>query len=591
MSTPIQRSIPTALAIPALNLDISPELARRLFWTPDSAYKQGVHLMGGPGSGKSRFLGRVFAWLALVRGFPSVIFDPTGTVTDNLFDKLYRLPAAIGQPLAERLTYIDAGAKDFVVPTPFYTRHSATESYEDIANRLIEVLVQEDPQLESAPILGKNALVECASYAGQIAAQLGLQIEFAYDLVRHPNKYADLLTYAEKQDPELKKAANFFREFMGEKSKTLHERKTLSFLNKLHPFLSDKAVRASFNAVTPGIDWPAVVRNRQTVLIDFRHEWDTERRQFKLLWWLKDFTTFAKHRGTAGRGEEVMLVIDELTALLGYKKVSGESVLAQEIEELTTVLGRNFGVNVVIAHQNLRQLDERIQTALMQMGNQCLFRLAHPDDTLLLARYFLTYDPHRVRKWETHWSITEEGTAFSLDPTGLTNGGKPYRPLSKRKLMFPIGTTTTEFDEQQQYIMLADKVRNVEQFHFYLRPALAEGRMDNHLYLISLKNLDRGEYPDATALSRVRTVLRQQSGRPVDAVLAEMAAHTGKILKAAKQARITTTKEKETLPKDDTIGEPAHDTRRHAVSRPATPTKASATAQPPQADVEEDPFR
>lgn len=566
MSTHIKSASSTALSA-ASTFDLAPALAKGLHFMADAALKQGVHIMGGPGSGKSRFLGRVLVWQALARGLPTVVLDPTGAIMDNVADKMSRLPVAEGQQLAARLIYADVGAKDFIVPTPFYTRHSATESYEEIANRLTAVFVQADPNLQNAPIMGKNPLEECATYAGQIAAACGLQLEFVWELIKYPNRYADLLTYAVNQDPDLQKAANYFRELADSKNKALHERKTLAFLNKLHPFLSDKAVRATVNAVAPGLDWAAVVRNGQTVLIDFRHEWDSARRQFKLLWWLKDFTLFAKARGTASRGAEVMLVIDELTQLLGYRTAGGESILAGEIEELTTAHGRNFGINVVIAHQNLQQVDDRIQTALMQMGNQFIGYVAHPDDALLLARYFLSYDPHRVKKWETQWMALHEGTAWFLEPQGKNINGAPYQPLSLRTVPFPLDQKSTEFTPQEQYILLADQFRNLARFQFYLRQASAEGQIDHHLYPITLENLDPGEYPDVEALRVVRDWLRQQSGQPVDTVLAEMAAHTGQVLKAAKAERNKAGKSKaKALAAHATIGETAHDTTRHSIS-------------------------
>lgn len=576
MSNQVKRNLSTTQPQPTVNLDLSPELAERLFFSPDAALKQGVHIMGGPGSGKTRFTSRVLIWQAFVRGLPTVVIDPTGALVDNIFDKLSRLPDPEGEALAERLVYVDAAAKDFVVGSPLYARHSARESVEEIANRLAAVLVERDPELSKAPMFGKNALEECASHAGQIAATLGLQISFVGDLIKHPNRYADVLTYAVNQEPDLQLAVDFFRQLADPQNRMQYERKTASFLNKLHPFLSDKSVRATFNAAAPGLDWHEVVRKGKTVLIDFRHEWDTARRQFKLLWWLKSFTLFAKYRGTEGRGEEVMLVIDELTQLLGYRTVGGESILAGEIEELTTAHARNFGINVVIAHQNLQQLDPRIQTALMQMGNQVIFRLANPDDAFLLARYFLTYDPYRVKKWQTQWTTLQEGTAWFLDPRGKNINGEPYQPLSMRSVPFPVDHTTTEFTPEEQFLMVADKFRGLKRFRFYLRPALAEGQIANTLHGITIENLDPGEYP-RRSVRKIGDELRKVNGVPVNAVLADMAARTRAVLKEAKQARsqVSKAKDKPLVRGDKIQGETAHATPDHHLSEPSPGPDAS----------------
>jgi hypothetical protein len=577
MSTLIKVVPYTYQPLPALNLDLSPNLAKRLFFISDKALKQGAHIMAGPGSGKSRFLGRVLVWQALTRGLPTVVFDPTGEVANNILDKLSRLPPAIGQQLAARLLYVDAGAKEHIVPTPLYRRHSASESYEEIGKLIAIVFEQEDPNLERAPLMGGNSLKENASYGGQIAAVLGLQIDFVDDLVRHPGRYKDLLDYALAQQPDLHKAVAHFRALMDPSNRSLRER-TASFLNKLHPFLSDRTVRATFAAPTPGIDWERVVHTGQTVLVDFREEWDAERRQFKMLWWLKDFTLFGKYRGTAGRGQEVMLVIDELTQLLGYRIVSGESILAGDIEELTTAHGRNFGINVVIAHQNLQQIDKRIQAALMQMGNQFIGRMAHPDDALLLARYFLTYDPHKVKKQENQWIVLDESAAFFLDPKGRNINNEPYAPLSMRKIPFLIDRKSIEFTPQEQFLILADQLRNLNRFQFYLRPASTEGQIDNRLYLITLAHLDLGVYPDIKALGPIRDWLRQQSGVPVDKVLAEIAAQQKRVLIAARQAKPQRDQAQgKALSTHDKIGRPtAHATNNNSLRNTAP--------QPPDED-------
>src|SRR3712207_8511933 len=55
-------------------------------------------------------------------------------------------------------------------------------------------LFRSDPKLQSAPMLGWNALFECASYAGQIAAALGRQVDFVADLIEHPRTYKEELS-------------------------------------------------------------------------------------------------------------------------------------------------------------------------------------------------------------------------------------------------------------------------------------------------------------------------------------------------------------------------------------------------------------
>lgn len=59
---PWQASVPSPL--------VPESLLSKLLWLPDRSRNMGIHLMAGKGSGKSRLLGRVLAWLDFLRGVP-----------------------------------------------------------------------------------------------------------------------------------------------------------------------------------------------------------------------------------------------------------------------------------------------------------------------------------------------------------------------------------------------------------------------------------------------------------------------------------------------------------------------------------------
>ena len=46
-------------------LTVSENLLPRVAWFSDATRRNGIHLLGGPGSGKSRALGRLLAWFRL----------------------------------------------------------------------------------------------------------------------------------------------------------------------------------------------------------------------------------------------------------------------------------------------------------------------------------------------------------------------------------------------------------------------------------------------------------------------------------------------------------------------------------------------
>src|SRR5947209_9487005 len=107
MARHVTASVPSCQTATPLNPSIPVHLTQRLLWLPDNARNMGIHLVAGRGSGKSRLMGRVIAWLDFLRGFPLVVIDPNGGCIDNFLDKLTRLPRAYQEQLWPRVLYVD----------------------------------------------------------------------------------------------------------------------------------------------------------------------------------------------------------------------------------------------------------------------------------------------------------------------------------------------------------------------------------------------------------------------------------------------------------------------------------------------------
>ena len=483
-----------------------PKAPIRLGFLTESALKNPTRIVAGPGAGKTTLLGGV-AWQALVRRRPQLIIDPTGGLIDILADKIGRCDEAIRRHLWPRVLYVDVAATDYVVPSPLYYRLRSSDTLFEIANRLPSVVKAIDPNLAGAPIMGANALTETAIHAGRIAAALDKQVDFVAGLIDHPRQYKDDLRRALTLYPELEDAAAFFREMMDPTSGPLRERRTGSLRNKLLPFISDPTMLAAFAAPQRGVDWEQVVREGKTVILDFRNEQDRERRQFKMVWWFRDFISFIKQRGTTGRGQEIFFLIDEITQLLGPQTGDGRSILAEDLNELLAVLARGFACNVVVAHQNLSQVSEAVRDILSQCGNQIIGNITSHDDRLHLARQFFRYDPYAEKKQEPVWMnvVRMDHNGFPLD-------------YSWPKV---IDYKSVEFTAEEQLFALMEKFR-LPRFQFLVRPATAEGTISNKLYRLSIERIAAGQYPDATEVSCILGYLRQKDGVPLEELLAEI---------------------------------------------------------------------
>jgi hypothetical protein len=483
-------------------------LAPNLAWIPDDARLNAINILGGEGSGKSRLMGRLLAFFDFLRGIPVVIMDPTGTTVENFLDKLCRLPQPRQESLWPRVLYVDmSGQTEQIVPFPLYYRLSPEESLETIAQRYLEVIRRLDPSLERASVEGWNALVQLGTDVGMILAALGFQITEAADLIHHPHQWKERLAQAIAAYPEVRPAVENLLRFAKEKPE-YRTRRSDSFLTKSRLFLRDPRMQAMFGAATPGIDWAQVIANRTAVLLDFRHELTQERKRFKLLWVFLGLLTFFKYRGPAGRSQPISFIFDEITQILNIRTPDGHSILADDFEELVSVVGRNYGVWGTYACQSLTQLDLRIRTTLLRRGSQIIGVTPDPEDAFYLARQLVPYDPFVVKKQEKVW-----GSMPQFDQ---------YRFPLMYSLPEVVDYKDVEYTPEEFYLLAMQRFQKLQKFQFLAKLGTGEGNISGPLQDMTIARVDAGIYPDPTFLNHVRGLLTQRHGRPQAAILAEI---------------------------------------------------------------------
>ena len=471
---------------------------------PDAARSMGIHIMGGKGSGKSILMALGFAWFDFHRGIPTIVFDPIGTVTDYFLGRLLYLSKEDQRALGKRVLYVDmAGANNRVVPFPLYYR-LGNESLYEVSQRFLDVVKKTDPYLQIAPLEGWNQVWRTGTYTGQVLSALGYQITEAESLLRHPAHWAAELRQASSQHSELLPAVEFFRG-MGQADERLRIRRTETFFTKIAYFALDPIQKAMFGAATPGINWQQVMDQRMMVLLDFRHEHSLEGRRFKMVWALKLLLDFIRRRGP-GRFLPISLIVDELTELLAADPVS-QNLLAADIDELVNVLARNYRLWVTLAHQELFQVEERLQKTLMSMGTQILGVTSDPDTATNLAHRYFRYQPNWVRKYEPVWMAS------------------PHIPgISEYRMPSVVDYRSHEFTLEEQRLLKSYEFTNLRQFEFLVRPALGEGNTQGSLKRVDIASLVEGKYPDAKQVDTARNLLMERDGQNADDLLKEIAA-------------------------------------------------------------------
>lgn len=543
-----------------LDPSVPRHLKNTFLWLPDSARSMGIHIMAGKGSGKSRLMGRVLCWLDFVRGVPLVILDPNGPLIDNFLDKVARLPAAYQKQLWKRVIYVDmsgtTGGRDaqgHVVPFPLYYRLGSESLYE-ISQRYLDVVRKTDPWLVTASVEGWNALWRIGTHSGMLLTALGCQITEADHLLHNSAAWSNRFTQAIGDYPEVAPAVDFFtNQYMQWDEKT-RERRIDAFINKTAIFSLDPTMRAKFGASTPGINWDKVVEGGYAVLLDFRHEYDLERRRFKMLWTYNYFMEFIKHRGAGHRHKPVSLVIDELASLLNAQSLS-VNLFSQDLDELINVIARNYRIWLTIAHQEMFQLDEKTQKTLMTMGTQIFGSTSDMDAALSLARQFFRIDPLKVKRYEPVYSSY----------MGMTS------VIDERPVEYSI--------EEQEYLR-SYQVKDQPAFHFLVRAAHREGDVTGGIRPITIKNFDKNIWVDEELVAQARTLLSRRQGVVVEQVISEVQArlpHTS----TTQPATIDRYAPKRTNPNRSTTTNQGN----HSVSEPAAGQPEYGASQEEEGDI------
>ena len=490
----------------ALAAEIDPRPRSKRQWRPGQMHitleslKTGMNIVAGPGSGKSRYLGRVLLWVLWCMGIPIILLDPLGTTGENFLDKLIRKIAyllgtpeevsAVQHRIWSRVKYYDMGGTltDYVPQFPIIRPLDSDRSLSDQAWRFIETILATDMDLLSAPMQGANALRFVGKHTLVALAGMGLQISEASDFLRDPSQYRDRLLEAEAKtdDWSLREAVRFFTKPAPDYwTKGQWEQKKETLIRKI-ALLEDNVNLAQFGASEPSLDFDEILAKGKLVILDFKRELHPSLRQIKMRLVVDQIINFARSRGSAGRKQPFVLCIDEVTQL--YRGQAGPQV-AEDLNELLAVYGRNNGVISVISSQNFHQKDQKTNLTLLQLGCQLIGNIQTQPDAEFLARQYIPLQDS-VKHWNRVWT-SSMGESWVID----------HQPVFRAP--------------EEIYTRLARLFMNLTPFEFIAKIPRYEGDYIGHISKLNIKNLDPGEWPAIEVIEAVQRRLMEEQASTV----------------------------------------------------------------------------
>lgn len=486
-----------AKPLPNLSAQLPRSIRQQGIYLPDQSRSMGTRIVAGKGAGKSRLAGRMITYSDLLRGVPQVILDPVGGLSNNLLDKLWRLPEPTQSEVGTRLRWYDmAGTSNRIMPLPLLYRRG-NESFFAMVERYNKVILRIDPDLKRASIYGWNAFEPLSFATGSLLAAMGYQYTEAMHLVQNREAWRTRIEAVVGQHPELTGQAHYLYEDLPKQDSREWEGKTSAFLTKMRPLEWNQQARAMYGS-SRSLDFAEIEREGQTVILDFRSETSATEKRFKLLWCFQMIFEYIMSRPTSREQSPFAFVIDEIMYLLGEDTADD---LAQDLEELINLYARNKSVWLTILHQEKNQVSERVARSLESMGIQFYGVTSDPDAALETARRFYDWEPDKLKKTEPMYT-TVQGVTEVID----------YR--------------TSEYSIQEQEYLNSREFLRMKKLTFQLGISPDEGETPKRLQRISIASIDPGQFVDEPVVDEMRRRLMYWYGVGKDAALTDIASRT-----------------------------------------------------------------
>lgn len=358
-----------------------------LFWIPDSDRAVHSYVVGASGAGKSKLL---LDWFMqdFVAGRGCCLIDPKGDLFQDVLAALATIPEEHWPAVARQVVIIDPGDEQWVAgfnPLQVSADAPLTRQRHEVISAFRKVWHIEETRTPRMELVLRRAL--------QVLMANGLTlVEMQRLLVDAPYR-EDLVKRCAEEDVR----TFWFKEFP--KSETAQQQWVSSLLTRLETFLDDPNLRLMLGQRRSSFDFRKAMDDQKVVLINLskgRLGQDTSHLLGGFL--LAKLQLAGESRQHVWPPETRLPFYVYVDEFQNYATDSFQEMLAE---------ARGYGVRLVMAHQNVRQLDDSLRASILANARiRLAFRLSY-DDSATLARELFFVTGQRIK--ETRWQSARIG--------------------------------------------------------------------------------------------------------------------------------------------------------------------------------------
>ncbi len=326
-----------------------------------------MHIIGTTGKGKSKLLEHMI-YQDIVKGRGVALIDPHGDLADDVLSYLGTQGYFKKQSNIDRIVYINPARRDYS-PGINLLELQKNEDPAEHANDIIEVF-KRSWDLENAPVFEDimfNSLM--------VLMENGLSIIEMPKLITDKN-YRDILL-EKTDDPAV---SQFFHNRFDKWPAREQATRIESTLNKISRLIGSVRIRNIFGQIHSTINFKTILDEGKVLIVDLSYLSELSAKLFG------GFITTLIQQATMARrtSKDFFEYLDEFQLFVGSE--GGSKTFSRTLAE-----ARKRHLYLVLAHQQLSQLDERMRGALGNVGTLVCFGLDRSDSEIQAKRIFL---PH-----------------------------------------------------------------------------------------------------------------------------------------------------------------------------------------------------